>query len=117
MIKQAIITLLLILIYRLSNASVLDTPSYIVDIDVRCAEGEVACNNVIYTGQYKQSSQITILKGKTVHTTCGDDVTPCRFLGYSFKSGKISYFVKESGYLIISVGDNIVIEEQGQWQY
>ena len=62
------------------------TPSYGINIVANCAEGNVTCNNVTYVGRHLKTGQTIRLRGQTVHTLCADKVTPCRFVGYSFRN-------------------------------
>ena len=95
---------------------VLDTPSYTVNIDVRCEEGQVSCDKVHYKGTHRKNGQSIALKGKTLHTLCADGVTPCRFLGYVFANGKTRYTVLEEGELTVQRGDKTLIREKGTWR-
>jgi hypothetical protein len=100
------------------NASDLETPHYQVQIDTRCAEGNVTCDQVIYQGKSKVSGNSIELIGETWHTTCADGVSPCRFLGYRFRNGNVIYYVHETGYLeVIRNKAETQVSEQGQWQY
>lgn len=94
----------------------LETPSYSVKIEVLCAEGDVSCDQVRYSGRSKKSGKSITLKGKTAHTLCVDGVSPCRFLGYRFNNGKLSYFVSDDGLLQVTQGRKTLVEETGQWQ-
>lgn len=94
----------------------LDTPSYSVKIEVLCAEGDVSCDQVRYSGRSKKSGKSIALKGKTAHTLCADGVSPCRFLGYRFQHGKLNYFVSDDGLLQVTQGRKTLVEEAGQWQ-
>lgn len=97
-------------------AEKLTTESYVVTIEQRCPEGNVTCNNVAYTGVNRKSGKSITLKGRTVHTTCADRVTPCRFLGYDFTSGNVKYAVWEGGQLVVTQGDKILLQETGTWE-
>ncbi|WP_127023509.1 hypothetical protein [Rheinheimera mangrovi] len=109
---------LLLLASAFSFAQQLDTPNYTVEIQQLCPEGEVQCQQVLYTGTSKVSGANIELKGTTLHSLCADGVTPCRFLGYQFKNGRIRYLVHESGLLqVIGSSGNILLEEQGVWDY
>lgn len=94
----------------------LETPSYSVKIEVLCAEGDVSCDRVRYSGRSKKSGKSITLKGKTAHSLCADGVSPCRFLGYRFQHGKLSYFVSDDGLLQVTQGGKTLVEEIGQWQ-
>jgi hypothetical protein len=95
---------------------VLDTPSYVVNIEVQCPEGNVTCDDVIYTGKSKKSGKTVRIKGSTWHTVCADGVTPCRFIGYKFRSGKTTYLVTQDGDLTVTQGKNVLLDEHGQWE-
>lgn len=98
-------------------AATLTTKNYVVNIATNCEEGTVTCDNVTYRGISKQTGKAITLKGSTKHTTCADGITPCRFLGYEFKSGNITYLVLESGLLQVFKGKSeVLLEEQGKWK-
>ena len=109
---------LLLLITSVSVlAEELETPSYNVTIQSNCAEGEVSCDDVSYTGVNKKSGKAITLKGSTWHTLCADGVTPCRFLGYKFKNGDVTYTVSEEGVLeVVKKGNKVLFSEQGNWR-
>lgn len=99
-----------------TQARVLDAGRYLIRIEVRCAEGEVDCAQVTYRGQNKRTGAKLELTGHTVHTTCADGKTPCRFLGYRFENQGFTYFVSDSGELTVSDGDTVVVRESGSWK-
>jgi len=80
-----------------SRKHILETEHYLVEITVRCPEGDVSCERVGYRGVNKKTGAALELRGETMHSTCADGVTPCRFLGYRFRNGKTHYFVWEEG--------------------
>lgn len=109
---------LLLLASAFTFAQQLDTPNYTVEIQQLCPEGEVQCQQVLYKGTSKVSGASIELKGTAWHSLCADGVTPCRFLGYQFKNGRIRYLVHESGLLqVIGSSGKVVLEEQGVWDY
>lgn len=113
-----ILLLLLLLTSAFTFAQQLDTPNYSVEIQQLCPEGEVQCQNVLYKGTSKVSGASIELKGTAWHSLCADGVTPCRFLGYQFKNGRIRYLVHESGVLqVIGSSGKVLLEEQGVWDY
>jgi hypothetical protein len=99
-----------------NRALTLDTPGYTVSIEIRCAEGEVACDDVAYRGVSKKSRRAITLKGRTEHLTCADGVSPCRLVGYVFASGEYRYFVSEAGELVVKQGTKVLVKETGKWQ-
>lgn len=103
---------------RVAAADTLTTENYIVEVESRCAEGSVSCDDVHYTGLSKVSGNRINLEGKTWHTKCADGVTPCRFLGYRFENGNTTYIVLESGVLRVVQGENrVLVDEKGKWSY
>lgn len=98
------------------QASTLDTPSFTVTIESRCEEGSVSCDNVSYRGVSKKTGSAITLKGRTIHTRCKDG-SPCRFLGYEFRSGRTVYRVWEEGRLEVSQGDKVLVDEPGHWDW
>jgi len=115
----AISLLIALALCSLANAAdTLTTASYVVTISRNCAEGNVTCDDVTYHGVSKKTGKAIKLKGTTKHTTCADGVTPCRFLGYEFKNGDITYVVLESGLLQVIKGKSkVLLEEKGEWKY
>ncbi|MFL9926798.1 hypothetical protein PQR62_21165 [Herbaspirillum lusitanum] len=106
---------LLLLAVDTAGADTLTTPSFVIDIQENCAEGEVTCDKVSYTGTSKKTGKSIRLRGKTIHSMCADGVTPCRFLGYEFRNGSTYYRVEEGGGLLIMQGKKVLLEESGKW--
>jgi hypothetical protein len=98
------------------SAQILDTPGFTVRIEVQCPEGNVSCETVAYRGENKRTKQVLSLMGRTAHIACADGVTPCRFLGYIFRSGAYTYFVSQAGELVVSKGDKQLVRESGVWR-
>ncbi|CAI3800061.1 hypothetical protein [Rheinheimera sp. MM224] len=110
--------LLLLVLSAFTSAQQLDTPNYKVEIQQLCPEGEVQCQQVLYKGTSKVSGASIELKGTAWHSLCADGVTPCRFLGYQFKNGRIRYLVHESGLLqVMGSSGKVLLEEHGIWDY
>jgi len=97
-------------------ASTLSTPSFTVTIEAKCEEGVVSCDLVNYVGTSKKTGNSVTLKGKTLHTKCKDG-SPCRFLGYEFKSGSTLYRVWEEGRLEVRQGSKVLVDEAGDWEW
>ncbi len=100
---------------------ILETENHMVEITVRCPEGNVTCERVSYKGINKKNGATLELRGETMHTTCGDGVTPCRFLGYRFRKGKTHYFVwedgdGEKGTLEVRTDRQVLMTERGTWK-
>lgn len=98
-------------------AATLETDNYIVEIHTHCEEGVVGCEDVTYKGTSKRSGNSIELKGREWHSICADGVTPCRFIGYIFESGNVTYAVYQDGTLKVTQGENILVEESGEWTY
>lgn len=117
-LRLSVAGLMLVVSASAYAAEVLTTPNFVVTITRNCAEGFVTCDDVSYRGVAKKTGKAITLKGRTMHTTCADGVTPCRFLGYVFRNGDISYRVWESGQLEVLQGrDKVLLEEKGEWAY
>lgn len=99
-----------------SRVDVLETPNFVVRIEIACEEGSVTCDRVTYRGESRKTKKAVVLKGRTAHTTCADGVTPCRFLGYVFDNGGYRYFVSDAGELLVRQGNKVLVQESGQWK-
>jgi len=98
-------------------ADTLTTPSFTVTVESHCEEGEVTCNDVTYLGVSKKTGKPLALKGKTIHSKCKDSIiTPCRFVGYKFKSGTSIYQVLADGTLEVTQNGKVLVHEQGEWR-
>lgn len=114
--KRILLAITLLLGMSLARAGTLTTPSFVVKVTVNCAEGNVTCDDVTYVGTSRKTGKSIKLRGKTMHTLCADGVTPCRFLGYEFRNGKIDYQVTEDGQLTVTQGKKTLLSEKGEWQ-
>lgn len=94
----------------------LETPTFKINIQVRCEEGEATCDYVGYVGTNKKTGEKPELTGKTAHHM-GADGTPGRFLGYVFKNKGVQYFLSEEGLLRVTKGDDVLLEEKGTWTW
>jgi hypothetical protein len=92
------------------------TDSFEITIDVRCEEGVVSCDKVIFRSTDRKSGRKLRLVGEDLHTRCADGVTPCRFLGHIFRHGKRNYIVWENGTFDIRQGSKVLLQEQGTWK-
>ncbi len=109
-----ILTLLLLVSFGV-HAERLITPSYEIEIG-ECPEGYVSCDTIQFTVKDIKTGVISNYMGKTMHTTCEDGETPCRFLGYSFQGDRGHYFLSSYGTLVIDdQSGQAIMEEQGQW--
>jgi hypothetical protein len=115
----AISLLITLALCSLVNAAeTLTTANYVVTISVNCEEGNVTCDDVTYHGVSKKTGKAITLKGTTMHTKCADGETPCRFLGYEFKNGDITYRALVPGLLqVVKGGSKVLLEEEGEWDY
>lgn len=97
-------------------ASTLQTANFTITIESQCAEGEVSCDEVRCMGLSKRTGASISLLGTTLHSTCKDG-SPCRLLGYEFRSGTVVYRVFEDGLLEVSDGDRVLVNERGEWDW
>ncbi len=98
------------------SAAELMTGTYHLEIESKCGEGNVTCESILMTGQNKHSGEPVTLTGETWHTVCADG-SPCRFLGYRFFDGELTYFIHQSGLLEVIAGDrDLKLSEQGEWR-
>lgn len=98
-------------------ADTLTTPSFSINIQSNCPEGSVTCNNVSYTGTNRRTGASIRLRGSTLNRLCADGVTPCQFLGYQFRNGQYRYLVTDDGTLQVYQGEQLLLEEQGTWDF
>ncbi|MGK7940545.1 MAG: hypothetical protein AB4062_10435 [Crocosphaera sp.] len=103
-------------IYDIVSQQILRTKNFEITIRSNCVEDSVTCNNVSYEGININTGDSIQLAGKTIHTTCADGITPCRFIGYQFINGEYVYVVQNNGLLLVYKEDQIILEEQGTWQ-
>ncbi|MBZ0331395.1 hypothetical protein KZO25_13845 [Halomonas sp. ANAO-440] len=118
--KRVLEALLVFLLFlpSLAYSATLLTPNYRVEIEHKCEEGVVACDDVTYFGTSNTSGNSLKIKGSTWHAACADGVSPCRFLGYVFENEGVVYRVYESGMLTVTKeSGEILVEEQGEWEY
>ncbi len=95
---------------------VLDTPSFAIRIEVQCPEGEVTCEDVSLRAENKQTKRVLNLGGRTSHRMCADNVTPCRFLGYVFRSDTLTCFIGDGGEFLLQEGQKVLVQESGAWR-
>lgn len=115
-LKSLLAVLLLALPISVAAHQRLVTDSFEVTIDTRCKEGTVGCDKVHYTGVHRKTGRSIKLVGQEMHSRCADGVTPCRFLGYSFRNGDVTYAVLEDGTLLVRQGERVLVQERGTWQ-
>ena len=94
----------------------LKTKNFQITIWSGCIEGSVTCDKVFYEGTNINTGDSLQLVGKSLHTLCADEITPCRFLGYEFLNGNYRYILTEDGSLSVYQGETLIKEEQGTWQ-
>ena len=108
-----------LLIASQANAAfdaVLLTPQFVVVVVERCPEGDVACNDVTYTGVNRKTGESIFLKGQAWVRLCADRVTPCQHIGWEFKNGDLIYRVQESpAVLRVERRGKTLLEQEGKW--
>ncbi|MES2017435.1 MAG: hypothetical protein V4484_13160 [Pseudomonadota bacterium] len=110
------LALLLLFLASQASASTLTTPTFVIEVTVNCAEGNVPCGDVTYVGTSKKTGNSITLRGKSTHSLCADRITPCQFLGYEFWNGKTYYRVLKDGRLQVTQGAQVLLDEEGTWQ-
>lgn len=115
--KRILLLTMPVLFAGQASASTLTTPTFVVQIQINCAEGNVTCDDVTYVGTNRKSGKSITLRGKTKHSMCADGVTPCHFQGYEFKNGATYYRVLEDGNLLVMQGKKVLLEEKGEWKW
>jgi hypothetical protein len=109
----------LVLVAQSALASTLVTPSYEITITENCLEGDVACQDVSYTSKNRRTRRTVHLKGRSIVHNCpgdqgdGPGKTPCRHVGYEFRTGKTTYAVDDDGRFTVTHGGRVVLEERG----
>ena len=99
-----------------ANAAVLVTEQFVVVIVERCAEGDVACNSVTYTGVDRKTGKAISLKGRAWVRMCAGGVTPCEHLGWQFRNGEFTYRIRETPpSLEVERGGKTVLEQKAVW--
>ncbi len=101
---------------KADGADTLRTQDYTVTISRNCPEGNVVCDRVAYDGTNVKTGESLQLQGKTIHTTCADGVTPCRFMGYEFFNGDYRYVVTQDGHLQVFQDGTLILDQIGNWQ-
>jgi hypothetical protein len=114
-IRKKILFLSLLLFTSRLMASTLETPSFVITIEIHCKEGEVTCDRVTYHGVSKKSGKSISLKGKTKHSI-GKDGSPSQFQGYEFQSDRTHYWVGQDGLLEVIRGEKVLVSEKGNWK-
>jgi hypothetical protein len=96
-------------------ADVLTTKQFRIEIQRKCAEGNVTCDRVSYRGKDLKTGKSLRLSGRTIHSLCADRVTPCQFLGYEFRNQNYRYVVTDGGLLKVYHGKKLLLSQQGEW--
>lgn len=104
-----------LLLCNTALAGTLITQNFQITISSNCEEGVVICNNISYQGVNLNTGESIRLVGKTLHRTCADGITPCRFIGYEFRNGNYRYIVTQDGILLVYEAEKLLLEESGTW--
>ncbi len=99
-----------------ADAAVLVTEQFVIVIVEQCPEGDVACNNVKYTGVNRSTGETLTLKGQAWVRMCADAVSPCQHIGWQFRNGDYVYRIRETPpSLIIERNGRMLIEQKATW--
>lgn len=102
---------------QVAVAETLRTQDYDVIVTNNCIEGAVVCDDVTYYGSNVNTGESVQLQGRTLYRLCADGVTPCQFLGYEFFNGDYRYVVTEEGRLQVFLNGEVILDQQGTWEY
>ncbi|MDC9624034.1 hypothetical protein [Xenorhabdus aichiensis] len=121
MVKKSFLSFLgiMLLVYTSISFSaytdVFETKTYSITVNVLCSEGNISCDNVIYTGIRKKDNVSITLKGTTLNRNC--KTGGCRFYGYEFKNKDVTYTIYQQGILEISRKGKLIFSEEGIFKY
>lgn len=113
--RFSLLSIVVLCAAKVAQAETLKTENFQVVITRNCPEGYVACDDVSYSGTNLSTGSTIDLTGRTLHTTCADGVSPCRFLGYEFRNGNYRYVVTQEGDLQVYRDGQQLLNEQGTW--
>lgn len=110
---------IIVFLFSLSaHAESLITPSYEIAVEWKCGEGHVSCDNIEFKITNKNNGATNTYIGKSSHSVCADGVSPCKFQGYEFNVGELNYSLYVRGLIEIAKSNSeVVLSEQGEWQY
>jgi hypothetical protein len=97
-------------------AETLETPKFLVQIDVTCGEGVVSCSKVCYTVTDRETARTKKVIGRTVPSRCLGDNSPCSRLGYEFDHEGLGYYITRDGALVVSKNGKNVFRDEGTWK-
>ncbi|CBJ79430.1 conserved hypothetical protein; putative exported protein [Xenorhabdus bovienii str. Jollieti] len=115
MVKKSLLSFLGVMLLACSSmlfaayTDVFETKTYHITINVLCPEGNVSCDNVIYTGVRKKDNASITLKGTTLNKDCNTGT--CDFYGYEFKNKDVTYTIYQYGSLEISKKGEVIFSE------
>ena len=99
-----------------ADATTLVTEQFVIVIVEQCLEGDVACNNVKYTGVSRSTGESLTLQGRAWVRMCPDTVTPCQHVGWVFKKGEYVYRVRETPpTLEVERNGKTLLEQKAIW--
>ncbi len=97
------------------HADTLITENFQVTVTRNCSEGVVVCDQVAFHSIDSRNGRQLRLQGRTWHRYNAEG-TPTQYLGYEFTHGNIRVYATERGELIMEAGNDILIQESGEWQ-
>lgn len=98
-----------------SNARVLMTKSFIINVHSHCEEGNVSCDKISYIGIKKSTGEDIHLSGKTLNQDC--ETGSCNYYGYEFVNGDYQYviFDRNQTEFFIQKNGKELVREEGEW--
>ncbi|ADP10128.1 hypothetical protein EJP617_04470 [Erwinia sp. Ejp617] len=92
----------------------LNTPGFVIRVDLNCQGKNKVCNSAIYTGKRKSDGATLVLPGKVVRFHCDSIVCPVNV--YEFSNKNTQYILEtDDSSLTVKVNDKKVLTERGVW--
>lgn len=108
--------LLLMLTPFYAHAERIETPTFDILVKWMCEEGHVSCDNITFSVENQRDGTTRHYVGESIHSLCADGESPCRFLGYRFRAGCMSFTLYSHGYIeVVSEELGVLLSEEGQW--
>ena len=98
---------------------VIETASYRIT-NITCPEYVVSCEGNPTILENKITGKTKTVYGKTMHTTCKDGVTPCKYLGYKFSDGRFEFYLwadyGDRDFLTVHKDEKKVLRQRILWR-
>ncbi|WP_168386402.1 hypothetical protein [Erwinia amylovora] len=92
----------------------LNTPGFVIRVDLNCSDKHKVCNNATYSGKRKSDGATLILSGKVIRFHCDSIVCPVNV--YEFNNKNTKYILEtDDSSLTVKVNGKKVLAERGVW--